>query len=384
MLPMGLHEQQGLHERYGLTRLINARGPFTPAGVSRSDGRVGRAVAEALAGFVVMEELSELADRTLARVTGAEAGTVVHCTSSAITLAVAAAMTGESVERIAALPDTGGLPARVVLPAGHAVDYGHPLVQDIRLAGATPVLSGSDSACTVEELEKDLAHPGTACLVLVSSRLTRGARVPLTEAVAAAHRRGVPAVVDGAAQDFRVGELLAAGADLVLVSGQKYLGGPTAGLVVGRAEAVRAVRAQGKGIGRAMKASKESIVGTLAALEARQELDVSAWARRQEEKVARFCARAAALPGLTAHPVPDPTGLPFPRAVLRVDAARAGSDASALAVALRSGDPQIWLYTDRQDDGELALELVPLTDEEIDVILNRVTEVLAEGSGVTR
>ncbi|WP_425825233.1 aminotransferase class V-fold PLP-dependent enzyme [Streptomyces fractus] len=378
----GLREPQGLHERYGLTRLINARGPFTPTGVSRSDEPVGRAVAEALGGFFVMEELHDLADRTLARATGAAAGTVVHCTSSAITLSVAAAMTGESAERIASLPDTGGLPARVVLPAGHAIDYGHPLVQDIRLAGGTPVLSGSDAACTLDELEKDLAHPGTACLVLVSSRLTRGARIPVAEAVAAAHRRGVPAIIDGAAQSFRVGELLGTGADLVLVSGQKYLGGPTAGLVLGRAGAVRAVRAQGKGIGRAMKASKEAIVGTLAALEARQELDVSVWKRQQEEKVARFVARAGALPGLTAHPVPDPTGLPFPRAALRVDAARAGLDAPALADALRAGDPQIWLYTDRQDDDELALELVPLSDEEVDVVLSRVTEIVGAGAGL--
>ncbi|MEV7192750.1 aminotransferase class V-fold PLP-dependent enzyme [Streptomyces sp. NPDC093510] len=78
----------------------------------------------------------------------------------------------------------------------------------------------------MRDLEDALAHPDTACLLLVSSRLVRGADVPLAEAVAAAHRRGVPAVVDGAAQDLRIGELPATGADLVLVSGQKYLGPP--------------------------------------------------------------------------------------------------------------------------------------------------------------
>ncbi|MFJ8821003.1 aminotransferase class V-fold PLP-dependent enzyme [Streptomyces sp. NPDC102467] len=363
----------GLRDHYGLTHVINARGPFTPLGVSRSEPRVAAATAEALGEFFVMEEVQDLASRVLAEATGAQAATVVHCTSSAITLAVAASMTGPSPERIAALPDSSGMPTRVVLPAGHAVHYGHPLVQDIRLAGATPVLAGTQDDCVIDDLERELAHPDTACLLLVSSRLVRGAHVPLAEAVAAAHRRGVPAVVDGAAQDFRIAELLATGADLVLVSGQKYLGSPTAGVVLGGAGPVSAVRAQEKGIGRAMKASKEAVLGVLAAFQVRQDTDLGAWQRAQTEKVTRFIERAGALPGVRAALAADPTGLPFPRASLRMDAA----DAVALAQALRAGSPAIWVMDHRQDDGELLLELVPLTDEEIDTVLDRLGKLLA-------
>lgn len=372
----GLQELQELHDQYGLTQVINARGPFTPLGVSRSGDRVAAAAAQALSGFFVMEELQDLAGRTIARITGAEAGTVVHCTSSAITLSVAASMTGQSPARIAALPDTTGMPTAVVIPAGHAIDYGHPILQDIRLAGATPVLAGSDTECTLADLEADLARPGTACLLFVSSRLVRGAGVPLAEAVAAAHRHGVPVVVDAAAQDFRIEELLGTGADLVAVSGQKYLGSPTAGLVIGRAGPVAAVRAQEKGIGRAMKASKEAVFGVLAALQVRQELDLDAWQREQTDKVARFVDRAGALPGITAAADADPTGLPFPRARISVDPAGAGPDAAALATALRTGSPSIWLMTQHQDEGDLILELVPLTDGELDVILARLAELL--------
>ncbi|GAA2298681.1 aminotransferase class V-fold PLP-dependent enzyme [Streptomyces kunmingensis] len=365
----------GLHEQYGLTHVINARGPFTPLGVSRSDPRVADATAQALGGFFVMEEVQNLACRVLAEATGAPAATVVHCTSSAITLAVAASMTGSSPERIAALPNTAGMPTRVVLPAGHAVHYGHPLVQDIRLAGATPVLAGTEEGCTPEGLEKELAHPDTACLLLVSSRLVRGAPVPLPDAVAAAHRRGVPVVVDGAAQDFRIAELLATGADLVLVSGQKYLGSPTAGVVLGGVGPVTAVRAQEKGIGRAMKAGKEAVLGVLAALQVRRDTDLGAWQRAQTDKAARFVERAGALPGIRAALASDPTGLPFPRASLRVDA-DAALDAASLARALRAGAPAIWVMDHRQDEGELLLELVPLTEEEIDVVLDRLGKLL--------
>ncbi|MEU3712040.1 aminotransferase class V-fold PLP-dependent enzyme [Streptomyces catenulae] len=366
----------GLHTAYGLSRIINARGPYTPLGVSRSGDGVAAAVAGALSEFFVMDELQGAADRALARFSGAEAGTVVHCTASAITLAVAAAMTGESPERIAALPDTTGMPGTVVLPAGHAVNYGHPLVQAVRLAGAVPVTVGTDAGFTREDLERGLARPGVACLLLVSSRLVRGTGTDLAEAVAVAHRRGVPVVVDGAAQDFRIGELLGTGADLVAVSGQKYLGSPTAGLVVGRTGLVAAVRAQERGIGRGMKASKEAVIGVLAALEARQERDMAGWRQRQADKVADFVERTGALRGVTASSVPDPTGLPFERARLLLDPAAAGMGAVALEEALRAGSPSIWALPGRHGTEELLFELVPLAPEEIDAVIVRLAELL--------
>ncbi|MFG1969786.1 aminotransferase class V-fold PLP-dependent enzyme [Nonomuraea fuscirosea] len=366
----------GLHDQYGLTPVVNARGTFTPLGVSRSTDQVAAATAEALSGFFVMEELKDLAGRTIVEVLGGEAGTVVHCASAALTLAVAATMTGTSRARIAALPDAAGMPTTVLLPAGHAVDYGHPIVQDIRLAGATPVLVGSDAGCPLDELEEHLARPDVACLLLVSSRLTRGQDVPLTEAVAAAHRRQVPVIIDGAGQDLRIDELLGTGADLVIVSAQKYLASPTAGLVIGRAGLVRAVRAQEKGIGRAMKPSKEAIFGVVAALRARQRMDRPAWRREQDAKVARFTARAGRLPGISAASVQDPTGLPFSRVRLGVDPAHAGLTAAGLALALRNGSPQIWVMDHDQDQGDLTLELVPLTDAELDLILGRLAESL--------
>ena len=83
----------------------------------------------------------------------------------------------------------------------------------------------------------------------------------MSKAVKLAKNLGVPTIIDGAAQDFRIEELLETGADVVLVSGQKYLASPTAGLVFGKREYVDAVRAQDKGIGRGMKATKEAIIG---------------------------------------------------------------------------------------------------------------------------
>ena len=96
---------------------------------------------------------------------------------------------------------------------------------------------------------------------------------------------------------FRTGGLdqvtLATGADLVVLSAHKYLAAPTAGLIVGRAGLVQSCRAQERGIGRAMKPTKEAILGVLAALDERRRLDLGAWSAAQQRKVADFVERAA-------------------------------------------------------------------------------------------
>ncbi|MFK4088303.1 aminotransferase class V-fold PLP-dependent enzyme [Kribbella sp. NPDC020789] len=359
-----------IHDRYRLSAVINARGTYTPLGVSRSSDGVADAVAQALPEFFVMAELGDRASETIAQVTGAQAGAVVHCTAAGLTLAVAATMTGPDPRRIASLPDTTDMHNRVVMPACHVVDYGHSNLQGIRLAGAQVDLAGSETQCSVDDLEAELDGPDVCCLVLVSSRLLDCPPIDLVAAVRAAHRRGVPAIIDGAAQFPRVADLLATGADLVLISGQKYLASPTAGLVAGSWPLVQAVRAQEKGIGRGMKPTKEAIIGLIAALEEWQARDRMKWEADQLTKVTDFADAAGRIPGVTAAVVPDPTGLQISRVVLTVP------DAHRVATELEAGRPPIYVMTDRLADDQLTLELVPLNKEEIATILARLWALL--------
>jgi uncharacterized pyridoxal phosphate-dependent enzyme len=365
-----------LHDRYGLSRIINASGSFTPLGVSRSSARVGQAAGEALGQFFVIDELQDALSAAVSRFTGAEAGAAVHCVAAGITLSVAAVMTGLDQARITALPNTDGIPNRVVVPGGHAVNYGHPIEQDIRLAGATPIFAGSADQCSMEDIRAALAHANTACLLLVSSRLVRGQPIDLKPAVAQAHSRGIPAIIDGAAQDMRIRELLTTGADLVLVSAHKYLASPTAGLVIGSRHLVDAVRAQQKGIGRSMKPSKEAIIGVLAAIEERERLDLPKWREAQDQKVSEFVARVGRIKGIAARSEPDPAGMPLSRACLRIDTDHARHDARAVVHALKSGAPSIWVMEHRLADAELILELVQVNQSEIETILRRLSELL--------
>jgi L-seryl-tRNA(Ser) seleniumtransferase len=206
--------------------------------------------------------------------------------------------------------------------------------------------------CTVEELQYEFSKGGVAAVVHVESHHTvRSGWVRLPELVRLAHEFRVPVIVDGAAQDQRLRELVATGADLVLTSAHKYLCSTTAGIVAGRKDLVDAVYLQNRGIGRSMKAGKEAIVGAMAALEYRQRQDMAAWTAQQDAKVDLILKRLAGLPGLTLSVDADPNGCPFSRARLSLDPQVAKHSAASLRDALAGGNPRIVVRTHHAEGG---------------------------------
>ncbi|MBX3652916.1 MAG: hypothetical protein KF686_01930 [Ramlibacter sp.] len=356
-----------------LRRVINAWGTPTPYGVSRSDAIVAQAVADMLQRHVVVADLQAEAGLALARWAGAEAGCVTHCTAAAITLAVAACMAGHDPRRIAQLPDATGLPSRVPMLAAHQVDYGQPITQAIRLAGAQPVPCDNPEA-----LGAALDQVPAACVLAVESHLAPGSGPDTTQALLAqARRAGVPLVLDAAAQDWRAPTLVASGADLVLLSGQKYLRSPTAGLVLGRAGLVQALQAQHAGIGRAMKPTKESLAGVLAALQQRAAESPDAWRARQQRKVQDLAAQLSGQHGVRLLREPDPLGGGFDRLWLDIDAGLAGCDANELARRLREGDPVVAVAPHRLARGQVGLELTAVADAELPELGRRLRQALS-------
>lgn len=355
-----------------LRRVINAWGTATPFGVSRSDPAVAAAVAQMLGRYVVMDELQALAAQRIAAWSTAPAACVTHCTAAGVTLAAAACMAGSDPARIAQLPDASGMAGRVVLLAAHQVNYGQPIVQALRLAGATPVVCAD-----LDQARAAAGRPGAAAVLAVESHLAAGSGSATTAALRQiARMAGVPLILDAAAQDLRVHELVVAGADLVLVSAQKYLRAPTAGLVMGRPDLVAAVQAQHGGIGRAMKPTKEALAGVIAAIELRERTSAEPWRATQQRRLDAVQAAALDWRGVTAAREPDPQGNGFDRLWLSVDAAVAGVDAAALAQRLRDGDPVVAVAPHRVARGQIGLELSGVDDDETQVLCRRIAEAL--------
>lgn len=366
-----------LHEHYGLRRVINACGKMTHLSGAIVLPEIAEAARESMNHFFLLDELQQKAGELIAEASGAESGCVTACTSAGITLCVAACLTGNNLARVLRLPDTDGGPSRVVIQKGHCVNYGAPVTQAIRLAGAIPVEVGSVNRCLAEDLQYAIEMPGVAAVVAVESHHTvRDGWVPLPELTQLAHDAGIPVIVDGAAQDQRLKELIGYGCDLVITSAHKYLCSTTGGIVAGRKELVEAVYLQNRGIGRGMKAGKEAIVGAMAALEYRMNQDLAAWSAEQDRKVRLILDRLADIPGMQLSVDPDPNGCPFSRVRLTPDADVSGCTAARLTQKLAEGDPTIVARAHHAEDGYINLDAIEMTDEEIELVCERVREIL--------
>lgn len=178
-----------LHDRYGLTRVINARGTFTPLGVSRSSPHVAASVGQALGEFFVIDELQSVFSRAIAQSTGAQAGAVVHCVAAGITLSVAAAIIGCDRDRIAALPRTTGMPfSRVCLTVEAAGNGWNASTLAARLQAGDPPIWLMDQAAPDGRLYLELVPLQEHEIRLIVDRI---AALVQAQPGSPPHKRGV-------------------------------------------------------------------------------------------------------------------------------------------------------------------------------------------------
>jgi L-seryl-tRNA(Ser) seleniumtransferase len=286
-----------LLDRLGVPRRINAAGTLTRLGGALMDAEVMQAMQDAASASVDIAQLQSAASHRIAALTGAEAGLVTSGASAGLTLATAACLAGWDAARMAALPDTRGMRSRMLMLRQHRNSYDHA----VRLAGANLADVGHNDrgtgagVRTLEAWELEAAiDEQCAGFVFVA---TPSSLACLPVVLAVMHRHGLPVIVDAAAQlppAANLRRFVDQGADLVVFSGGKALGGPQAsGLLIGRGDLIGSALLQMMdmdvhpetwapadlvdrhalrgtplhGIGRGFKVGKEEIAGLLCALE---------------------------------------------------------------------------------------------------------------------
>jgi L-seryl-tRNA(Ser) seleniumtransferase len=298
----------------------------------------------------------------LRRLTGAGAALVVNNNAAAVLLALAALADGHEV----------------VVSRGELLEIGDGFrIPDVLTrSGARMVEVGTTNRTRAGDYERAIG-PDTALLLRVHQSnfrivgFTERARTEELARVAA--RAGLPLVEDlGSGSLVDVGDeptaaaCLAAGADLVCFSGDKLLGGPQAGIVVGRAELVDRLRRHP--LQRALRADKLTLAaleGTLALYaepaRARREIPVL---RMLDEPLELVRARAERLAGLVGGELEETVarvgGGALPLAELP---SAACAIEEALAAPLRLGDPPVVGIV---RDGRLLLDARTLADDEVD------------------
>jgi D-glucosaminate-6-phosphate ammonia-lyase len=366
-----------IRRRLGLRPIINVSGTMTALGASIVVPEAVRAVAEILPEFVEIADLQRKASAVIARLTGTEAGFVTASASAGITIGVAGCMTGADLGRVEQLPDATGMKDEVVIQAGHLVGYGAPVEQAVRLAGARVVPVGQVTDVRHYQLAHRISERTAAALYVVSHHTVQHGQLPLARFAEICHAHGVPVVAD-LASEYDLRGFLAAGTDLAIYSSHKYLGGPTAGIVAGRKDLVRAAFLQNSGIGRGMKVGKEGIVGTIAALEAWEHRDHEGIRARETRHLGLWYERLTGQPGVSVSIVPDPTDNPLDRLRLTVDSAATGTTAWDLADALAAGDPPVIVRDHEVEHGHFFLDPCNLHEGEAAMVAQRIIDELAK------
>jgi L-seryl-tRNA(Ser) seleniumtransferase len=365
-----------------LRRAINATGIVLHTNLGRAPiaEEAARAAYEAARGYLNLEldlETGKRSSRQIAirewvcRLTGAESATAVNNNAAATVIVLRTLCQGKEV----------------IVSRGQLIEIGGSfrIPEIMAVSGAILREVGTTNITRLSDYERAIG-PNTGALLEVHTSNYRVSgftkSVPLADLVALGKARGLPVIDDigsGALIDFaRFGFMgepvarasIAVGADLVLFSGDKLLGGPQAGIIAGRKEFIQ--RIEKDPLMRAFRLDKM----TLAALEGTLRLYLNEAAAFREvpglrmlavpltelrQRAEQLAVRLRAVEGIAKVLVKEDTAyvgggsLPdqtMPSCVLEVEA-KAVSDAD-LAYRLRTGDPAV---VGRLRDEKLVLDV---------------------------
>jgi len=391
--PAGLAEavvaRAAARARPSLCPVLNATGVVIHTNLGRAPlARAAREAVEAAArGYTNLEfdlaagqrgSRQSHVEALLCELTGAEAALAVNNNAAAVLLAVNTLAEGREI----------------VISRGQLVEIGDSFrIPDVMVrAGGRLREVGTTNRTHLADYEAALG-PETALVLKVHRSnfqlLGFTADVPTAELVALAHARHLPVMEDlgsgallppapqGASREPLVSEVVGAGVDLVTFSGDKLLGGPQAGILVGRRDLLGRIRRNP--LARAVRIDKLCLAALEATLRllreperARREIPVLAMLGLPAEAIglradALVAALRAALPGVRAgveDGVSEVGGgaLPLQTLPTRVVALSPdGAGAAALEARLRGGRPPV---LGRIQDDRLLLDLRTVSPEE--------------------
>jgi L-seryl-tRNA(Ser) seleniumtransferase len=379
-----------------LRRVINATGVIVHTNLGRAPlSAAARAALAAAGGYANLELNLATGERgtrhghvesVLRELTGAEAAIVVNNGAAAVLLAVAA-LVG---------PGRG-----VIVARGQLVEIGggFRIPEVVAQSGARLIEVGTTNRTRVRDYAQALERNGPDVGAILRVHQSNFRTVGFVEdvPVAALCDLGVPVIDDvgsgvlgelpalpALADEPSISDSLAAGAELVCCSGDKLLGGPQAGLLLGSRAAVAAARDHP--LARALRIDKLSLAALEATLKlyldperALAEIPVLAMLGAPEPELAARAERLAEAIGPEAAVVRASAkvgGGALPLLELEGPAVALATDAGAqpLASALRAGDPPVIA---RIHEGRVLLDPRTLADEELEPLGRTVRAALA-------
>ena len=323
-LTEAITERVALAIRPTLQPVINATGVIIHTNLGRAllSQRAQEAMIQAASAYSNLEYSLEAGQRgsryihaadLLCRLTGAEAALVVNNNASAVVLALMALAQGKEV----------------LISRGQLVEIGGGFrIPDIMAqSGAKLIEVGTTNRTYVRDYEQAISPDQLGLILSVhysNYQITGFTTQPtLAELAELAHQHNVPFMEDlgsgtlldtssfGLAHEPTIQESIAAGVDIVTASGDKLLGGPQAGLILGRTHLID--RLKKHPLTRAIRVDKTTLAALqatlLAYLENSVTTEIPVWRMIAFEKQALAKRSRMWLSELKNEPMPPETSL---------------------------------------------------------------------------
>jgi L-seryl-tRNA(Ser) seleniumtransferase len=372
-----------IYRELGATPVINAIGSVTMLGGSTPFPEVKEAMERAGDSYIPLMELEEKAGKAIAEMVDVPAAYVTSGAGSALTLATAAFMAGDDDAKIQQLPDTTGMKNEILIQKRQRYWYDRCL----QLAGAKLVEFGSENQTTRQDLEQAIG-PATAAVHFYAVEQDIDPRaLSLEETIEVAHAKGVPVMVDSAAQIYpleNLGKYVRMGADFQCIAA-KYMGAPqSTGLALGTEELIRKlglhsfVSYEGRrirGVGRPQKVDRQEMVGAVAAVRRWVTLDHEERLADAERMTQTIMAPLQGIPGVKVKFIDNVVGhMPY-GFDLEVDQAVAGLGVYDVVDRLKAGDPPIWTRV-REGESWITIHVFGLKEGEDKIVGERIAALL--------
>ncbi|ADL69183.1 pyridoxal phosphate-dependent enzyme [Thermoanaerobacterium thermosaccharolyticum DSM 571] len=364
-----------VYEKIGLKKVINASGKMTALGATAVSQEVAEMIKKASMEYVEISSLIDKAGEIISKYTGGDDSCVTVGASAGIAISVAATIAKDNLSLIEKMPKSDGLKNEIIIQKGHSINFGAPINQMIMLGGGIPVEVGQANKVEYQHVEKAINDKTTALIYIKSHHTVQKGMLSIEKMIEIAHNHKLPLIIDAAAEED-LKKYVKLGADMVIYSGGKAIGGPTSGFITGKEEWIKYCKEQYKGIGRAMKVGKENIMGLLKAIELYGKADVEGKALENRNKMNDMVKELNLIKGIEAVLIRDEAGRDIYRARIKIDEEKVGMTAFELIKRLETGDIAIYTRDYYANIGYIDIDPRPLNDGDEKIIISRIAEII--------
>ena len=367
-----------IYEKLQVKEIINCSGKMTPYGSSILDENVAESMKQAAFSYVSMNELLDKTGKRIAEICGSESACICAGASAGVIISVAAIITQGDPYLVEKVPFVETRKKDILISCGHLIHFGAPIAQMIQLGGGNVKSVGTVCKTTDYHYENAIDENTAAILYVKSHHASQTGQLPLEKVIEIAHAHSLPLILDAAAEeDLR--KYIAMECDLVAYSGAKAIGGPTSGIIVGKAELIKACRAQNSGVGRPMKVGKENIAGLLEAIESYDAM--SEKHKLSEQKILNYMVEHLnGIEGVDVSIAKDGTREIY-RVKLVIDPSTAAMSAKELDAELKNSTPIIYTRSHNASNGILLLDPRPMREGDEVLVCHRINEIMGKRNG---